>query len=429
MTNVLILTLVFPPDSVSTATIMGNLAEDLKSQGCQVTVVTTTPHYNRDLEAERAQPLRNHWGPLLKTSEYRGITVYHVSMPRKGKNIGLRLLSWLGFHFLSTVAGMTVIPRPDVIVTPSPPLTIGLSAWILAGFYRAPFIYNVQELYPDVAVSLGALKNRYLIGLLQRLERFVYAKAARITTIAPRMRGRILEKGVPPQKVELIPNFVDLEDMPPAPKDNAFSRRYGVHDKFLVSYAGNMGVPQGLDKFVDAAAILRDESGIHFMLLGNGSEKDALEQRAAGYGLANLQILPYQPYSLMPDIYGASDVCLVAQAAETGCDAVPSKVYRIMACGRPVLAVTDLTSDLAALVTGVRCGAAIQAGRAEALAEAIAAAYRNQDAWRAMGERGRQHVVQNYTRPAVTGQYYRLIQNLHDRADQSGRAARVGSHG
>ena len=412
MANILILTLVFPPDSVSTAQIMGDLGTDLKSHGHKVTVLTTSPHYNRDPEAELHQPLHRCWGRILMKSKYNDIEVYHTLMPRKGENTLFRLLSWAGFHLISTIAGIGMIPKPDIIIVPSPPLTIGLSAWIIGSLYRIPYIYNVQEIYPDIAISLGVLRNKWLIGLLLRLERFVYKKASSITVIASRMRHRLLEKGVSADKVRIIPNFVDTDDLRPFDKDNEFSRQHKVQNKFVVSYAGNIGPAQGLESFIDAAALLQNEEEIHFMLIGNGILWETLKNRIERSGLANILILPYQPYSLMQLIYAASDICLVAQAPETGCDAVPSKVYRIMACGRPVLAFTDLNSDLAHLVASVGCGKAVQAGSSEELADMILNGYHNQIHWRCMGETGRNCVIKNYARTVITNSYHELVQTL-----------------
>lgn len=412
MAHILILSLVFPPDSVSTAQIMGELAVDLRARGHRVTVLTTLPHYNRDMEAESRQPIYHCWGPLLQKSSYQGIPVYHAVMPRKRKNRLFRVLAWIGFHLISTLAGMTMVSEVDLILVPSPPLTIGISAWILGMVHRAPYIYNVQEIYPDILIRSSAVSNKWLIRLLFHLERFVYKQASRITVIAPRMRERLLEKGVPARKIEVIPNFVDLQDFAPLSKDNDFSRQYQLHDKFVVSYAGNMGVAQGLEVFIGAADLLRDESHIHFMMMGDGILREELKQRVAQLDLSNFTFLPYHSYSLMPQIYASSDVCLVPQVAETGCDAVPSKVYRIMACARPVLACTDLNSDLARLVVSADCGKSVQAGAPQDLASIILDAYHHQSEWRQMGERGRIHVMDNYARPVITERYHNLIQML-----------------
>jgi colanic acid biosynthesis glycosyl transferase WcaI len=391
---------------------MGELGTDLESQGHKVTVITTFPHYNRDVEAESRQPIRNHWGPVLRKSDFRGISVYHTFMPKKGKNVFLRLLAWGGFHQVSILAGITTIPRPDVILAPSPPLTIGICAWILGKYHRAPFIYNVQEIYPDIAVRLGALRNKWLIGRLQKLESFVHRKAKSITVIAPRMRQRLVEKGVPSDNLEVVPNFVDIDDLSPLPKDNNFSRRHGIHEKFVVSYAGNLGPAQGLESFIEAADLLRGERGIHFLMMGDGILRQSLMESVAQLGLRNFTFLEYQPYSTMPGIYAASDVCMVPQAMETGCDAIPSKVYRIMACARPVLAATDPESDLAQLIKDAGCGKVVLPGAPSEFAGVIREAYRDQAHWREMGRAGRTHVMEHYSRHAVTGRYHDLIRKI-----------------
>jgi colanic acid biosynthesis glycosyl transferase WcaI len=418
MAEVLLLSLVFPPDNVSTAQIMGELAVDLGKHGHRVTVISTIPHYNQNLENERDQPLRPKWGKILYQSEYHGITVYHAFMPPKGKNILWRLLAWAFFHIISVIAGLTIVPRSSIIVAPSPPLTIGLCAWVLSILHRAPYIYNVQEIYPDIAIRLGAVRNRWIIDFLYRLEKIIYSKASAVTVIASRMREQLLEKGVSNDKVHIIPNFVDVSDLVPLEKTNNFSRKHNLYNQFVVSYAGNMGPAQGLEHFIDAANILKDETGVCFLMMGDGILRESLRQRIEGYNLGNFVFLPYQPYSLMAQAYAASDLCLVSQAIETGFEAVPSKVYRIMACARPVLAVTDQNSDLARLVKEASCGAFILPGSAEGLAEMVMQAHRNQQKWQKMGMSGREHVVRYYARATVTNQYHELIENIVSKSER-----------
>jgi colanic acid biosynthesis glycosyl transferase WcaI len=376
-----------------------------------VAVFTTTPHYNADPAAEAAQPRRRCWGRLLQASDYHGMPVYHAWMPRKGRSVFLRLAAWIWFHVVSTVAALVLTKRPDVILAPSPPLTVGVSAWIVGGVRSAPFVYNVQEIYPDIAVNLGALKNPLLIRVMQALERFVYGRARTITVISPRMRDRLVEKGVPSSKVVVIPNFVDLADLSPRPKDNAFSREFRVHDKFVLSYAGNLGPAQGLECFVDAAARLQDLSSVRLMLVGDGMLADHLKALAAARGLTNLIVVSYQPYARVPDIYGASDVCVVAQAAATASDAIPSKVYRIMACERPIVALTDPHSDLAQLVTAANAGVVIPPESGEALAAIVRDAATNPGPWRERAASGRRHVTAQYARATVSRRYDDLLRD------------------
>jgi glycosyltransferase involved in cell wall biosynthesis len=236
------------------------------------------------------------------------------------------------------------------------------------------------------------------------------------------MRERLLGKGVPGDKVYVIPNFVDVSDLVPMPKDNDFSQKYGLRDKFVVSYAGNMGPAQGLEHFINAARLLRNQENICFLMMGDGILKEPLKQRVEQFNLANFVFLPYQPYSLMAQAYASSDLCLVPQAAETGFEAVPSKVYRIMACGRPVLGVTDPESDLARLVYDAGCGEVVSPGSAEALTDVIQRAHQDRETWRLMGLAGREHVIRNYDRKTVTDQYRMVIEHL---ASASGRRSSV----
>lgn len=384
---------------------MADLAADLVTAGHRVTVFTTTPHYNKDAGAEDAQPRQNLWGPLLQVSQYKGMRVYHAWMPRKGRSVILRLLAWVWFHIVSTLAALFLARRPDVILAPSPPLTVGVSAWLLGVARGVPFVYNVQEIYPDIAINLGALRNPALIRMMHGLERFVYRRARTITVISPRMRERLIEKGVPPAKVIVIPNFVDVDDLVPRPKDNPFSRELHVDDKFVASYAGNLGPAQGLECFLDAAERLRDLPDVRLMLIGDGILANDLRSSAEARGLTNLMVVPYQPYSRVPDIYGASDVCVVAQAIATASDAIPSKVYRIMACERPIVALTEAHSDLAQLIGAADAGVVIRPESGDALAAAVRDAVSHRETWRARAASGRRHVLAQYARATVSRRY------------------------
>jgi len=410
--TVLLLSLVFPPDSVSTAQIMGELAAELRGRGFEISVLTTTPHYNVDRELLDAQPRRRWWGRLVQRSEYRGITVFHTLMPRKTASVFGRLLAWLAFHLLSLVVGYFGPLRWDVILAPSPPLTVGVCAWLLTLRRRSRYVYNVQEIYPDMAVSLGALRSPTLIRLLLAVEALVYRKAAAVTVIAPRMQERLLAKGVPTAKLRVIPNCTDAVTLRPLPKENDFAREHGLEKRFVVSYAGNMGPAQGLERLLDTARLLLDEPGIVFLLVGDGVSRPALAERVRDERLANVRLLDQQPYARMPEIYAASDVSVVAQASSSGSDAVPSKVYRIMTCARPVLAVTDADSDLAALVREAGAGWVCSPDDARGVAASVQQARRDPAACRALGEAGRRHVLAHYTVDAMSVAYANLLREV-----------------
>ena len=414
MAHVLILTLVFPPDSVSTADIVGELALDLRARGHEVTVVTTTPHYNLDDQARAQQPLTHlwPWGPLVQRSRFGDIPVYHVMVPPKGKSVSLRLLAWVLFHIMSTVVAVFLVRRPNLILAPSPPLTIGVNAWIIGLLKRTPFVYNVQEIYPDIAIRLGALRNRSLIWLLLKLEQFVYGRARRITVVGPGMRQRLLEKGVADRKIDVIANGVETLDCVPAPRDNPLANKLGLNGRFVVTYAGNMGPTMGLETVIDAASRLRDCDDVRVLLVGGGMLAEQLRAEAERRQLGNVVFLPRQPYTVVPEIYGMSDVCLVLQAAGTASDVLPSKVYRIMAFGRPIIAAADADSDLTRLIRASGCGEVVAAGDPEALACAIRAAREHAGQWAARGSAGREYVDRHYSRSETSAQYDTLIRAI-----------------
>lgn len=410
--RILLLSLVFSPDSVSTSVLMTELAQELKKQGHHLTVLTTTPHYNVEPEARQRQPLHRRWGGLLYQSQVDGIPVYHASIPVKGSRVGARLLDYLRFHAISTAAGLTVARDYDVILAPSPPLTIGLSAWILSLLRRVPFIYNVQEIYPDVAVSLGLLRSRPLIKLLEGLERFIYGRSTHISVISEWFRRRLQAKGVPADKLVVIPNFVDTDFMQPGPRLNPFSRTHRLDGKFVVLYAGNIGLTQGFETILAAADHLADQPAVQFVIVGDGTRRDWLAGQLAAQPRPNVTLLPYQPRSLVPHIYASSHLCLVPLKRGTAQETFPSKIYTIMAAGRPVIASADPDSELAWVVEAANCGWAVPPDEAAALAQAVRHAYQDQSTLRQKGQNGRHYVTAHHSRRAVALQYHALVQRL-----------------
>lgn len=411
MAIVLIYSLVFPPDGVSTAQLMGELAEDLVAAGHDVSVITTQPHYSRDEVAEAAQPLRPWRGGLVYESQFSGIRVLHVAMSSGRRSIANRIRGWLGFHVLGFLLALRSNPRPDVILVPSPLLTAGVVSWAITRLRGGTYIYNVQELYPELAVQMGRLRNRWVIAIFRRLEKFVYDTAGAVVGISEEICQKVMARGIPPTKVHMIPNFVDLSELSPGPKDNAFSREQGVEADFVVSYAGNMGPAQGLDTVLDAAA-LSSSPRMKFLLIGSGVLVGPIARRIAEGRLDNVRQIGHQPYVSMPEIYAASDVCLVPLLDRLTGSALPSKVFRIMACGRPVVALCNAESELAKMVRLAGAGRVVPPGRPDLLRDAVEELASRPDLRRQMGLRGRSFVEREYGRYAVTGKYSTLIGTL-----------------
>jgi colanic acid biosynthesis glycosyl transferase WcaI len=412
MARILLLTLLFSPDGVSTAELMTELALELKSLGHDLTVLAATPHYNLDVEARARQPLHRHWGGWLYRSRCGGIPVYHAYVPSKGSRVRERLKDYLRFHLISTAAGLLAVGKYDLILAPSPPLTIGLSAWLLGLLRRAPFIYNVQEIYPDIAVSLGVLQNKRLIGLMQWIEKFIYARACRVVVISEWFKRRLLEKGVPERKLVVIPNFVDTDFIAPLSGPNAFAASHGLSDTFNVLYAGNTGLTQDFETILAAARLLQGLPGLRFVIVGDGARRAWLEEQLAAGAYPNLLLLPYQPRSVVPQIYASSAVCLVPLKKGTAQETFPSKVYNIMSAARPVIASADPDSELAWLVQQAGCGFTTPPSHPAGLAAAVEQAYRSREALHQRGENGRRYVLAHHSRRAVAERYDELIRQV-----------------
>lgn len=399
--RVLVLSLVFPPDGVSTAQLLGELVEDLVRQEREVIVVTTIPHYNPPAQ----WTARRRFGGLVRESSEAGATVFHLAMPAKSGSVAMRILAWLMFHALSVVVAGVLAGDVDIVLAPSPPLSIGVAAWAIGRLKGAPYIYNVQELYPDAAVALGVIRDGLALRLLRAMEAFVYRHAYAVVVIAPGMRDRIMRRGLPGERVRLIPNFVDTGDIAPRPKRNPFSKRTGLADRFVVMYAGNMGRAQQLGTVLDAAELLRDRPEVVFAFVGEGVEAAGLRASASALGLSNVVFVPQQPFSEVPDIYGASDLCVVPLLGALAFDAVPSKVYRIMAAARQVLAITALESDLARVVHESGGGMVVPPAEPAAIAAAITRAVTTPFD----GESARQWVMRHVDRSVITARYGALL--------------------
>lgn len=396
--NILILSLIFSPDNVSTAQIWAGIAEDLKKRGHNVCVLTTTPHFHRDASMEACQPIRKWFGKLIQKSEYCGIPVYHILMPDKSIWPPLRMLSWIGFHILSTLLGWFLRFKPDVVIAPSPPLTIGLNAWAIAAVRGAKFIYNVQEIYPDIAINLGMMKNTRVIGFFKWLEKFIYRKARYVTSITPAMCAKIAER-TNSGKVCLIPNFVDTSDVVEMQRDNSFANEHDIVGRFVLTYAGNMGVPQKLDVMIDLARRIPE---LTVLLVGGGGDEERL--RSLADGMDNVRFVTYQPISRMPEIYAASDIFYVGQNPQACSDGIPSKIYRILGNGKPLLVMTSQNSDLAQFVKDSGSGILIDEN-VEQSEKNVRALMRDSERLASFGRAGRNYVGKYFSREVVSGKY------------------------
>jgi colanic acid biosynthesis glycosyl transferase WcaI len=292
----------------------------------------------------------------------------------------------------------------------SPPLTLGLAGWAVAKARKAPFVFNVQDVFPDVAVELGVLTNRRLIAAAGKVERFCYEHADAVTVLSDDLRANVQAKTSHPDRVQVIPNFVDTEAIAPQPPENSYRRQFGLDGKTVVMYAGNVGLSQSLDMVMDVAAALSYEESLVFVINGQGAARSNLELRAAG--LPNVRFVDIQPAHRLPEVLAAADVHLVPLKRGLGRSSVPSKTYSIMAAGRPLIASVDEASEVSRLVQRSGAGIAVAPDDAEALTKALQRLLEAPDEAAEMGRAGRRFVETWASPGAIAEAYERLFTTL-----------------
>ena len=248
MANVLILSLFFAPDGLSTATIVSELAHDLQNKGHSISVIAGVPHYNYESESRASQPLQRKWGGLYYRSTYQNIPVWHTSIGLRRERGRGHMMIFLFHNFISILLGLFAVGKQDVILVVSPPITSGLVGWVLSKLKRAKFIYNVQELHPEGYIQVGAMRRDSLVARsLFRIEGIVYRTSHALTPICKIFADYITEQGIPKEKIHIIPNFVDVDFLKPRTKNNPLAQEYDLVDKFVALYAGNIGLSQSFD--------------------------------------------------------------------------------------------------------------------------------------------------------------------------------------
>jgi colanic acid biosynthesis glycosyl transferase WcaI len=406
--KILVISLYYEPDTCqSNGPIVRALCEDWAEAGHEVTVLTSFPHHN----CEAVWP--EYRGRLFESGRVGKVRVIrtYIHVPRKPSNRG-RLLNYLSFNLSSTLAGLFSGPQDIIFAIPPPPLTIGLTACLLGALKRIPYCYNLQDIWPEVAVKLGMLRRPRAIAFFEWLERFVYRHSRKIFAISDEFKSNLLAKGVPASKIEVIPNFTDTALIRPLDRDNAFSRAQGLNDKYVVLYAGNMGVSQGLNVVLDAAEALRARREIVFLLVGQGACREALVAEAEGRRLPNVRFLPFQPETDVPRVYASCDVALIPLRRGITENSTPCKTYSIMAAGKPYIAAVDAGSNLCKLGEAAGCGVCVEPENGAALARAILQMQADREGALAMGRNGRAYVEQHFTREAITARYRFALESL-----------------
>jgi putative colanic acid biosynthesis glycosyltransferase WcaI len=340
------------------------------------------------------------------------VRVHSTSYDRR--QLRHRAINYVTYLLQSLRAGLAA-PRPDVVLCMTDPPVVADIALVVARRFRRPLVVISQDVFPEIAVELRRLDNRLLISLLARLISFYLRRADRVVAIGDTMRRRLEQKGAAPDRLRVIPNWVDTTAITPAPHDNAWARRHELADRFVVMHSGNVGHAQNLDALVRAATFLRDLDDLTVTIIGSGARhrelvalSDLLE--------TDVRFLPYQPREVLSESLSTGSVHVVGLAKGLAGYVVPSRLYGIMAAGRPVIVAADAESETAQVVLGAECGVVVPPGRPELLAAAIRDAYDGKLDLEALGRRGREYVTSEADRSVAVDRYRRLLLELVEAA-------------
>ncbi|MCB4757213.1 MAG: glycosyltransferase family 4 protein [Elusimicrobia bacterium] len=419
--RVLILSQFFAPEPIPKPL---DLARALLARGHSVYVITGFPNY----PSGRIYP--GHRLRLCARETVAGVKVYRSFLfPSHSKSVAGRITNYCSF-MLSAMVTAVFTPPCDVMYVWHPPLTIGVCAWVISLFKHVPYVYDVQDIWPESGVWSGMLKKGFLYRILQLLEKAVYFCADHILVVTEGARANLISKGVRPAKISIASHWIDEEmfayqtSPEQADKAKAIRREYGFQDKFVIMYAGNMGLVQGLHIAIAAAEILEDQPAL-WVFVGEGTDLDRLRGLAADKKLSNVRFIPRQPMEDIPYFMAAADAVLLHLSCAEICEhAIPVKTYAYMAAGKPVLCAVK--GAAAELVRKAQAGIIVSPDEPAALAEGVRHMMTLPPGERsAMGKRGQVYLKSNYSQERVLDEYIGMLRTI---AQASSPAGTVGAN-
>lgn len=395
----------FAPDTAPTGTVLTRIVEELAAHGHELHVVTSLPWYR----AHRIEPA---WtGRLVRTEqvEWGTITRIHPFPGDDKSNLVRRALGFVAFSILAGVAALRAggwFRRTDAVFAMSPPLTLGLTGWLVARLRRGRLLFNIQDVFPDAAVRTGAITNRRVIAVASWLERVSYRRADAVTVLSDDLRDNVAGKVDEPtaRRVHVIPNFVDTDRIAPADRMTAYRADLGFDDRPIVLYAGNVGFSQSLDLIVAAARACPD---LGFVVNGDGAARAELESQASD--VPNLRFVGYQPIERLPEVLATGDVHVVPLRAGLGDVSVPSKTYSSLAAGRPVVASIDPGTEIPRLLDEAGAGVSVPPDDPDAFVAELRRLADDPATRERLGASGRRWVVEHASPSAIGAAYNELM--------------------
>lgn len=342
------------------------------------------------------------------------LTVHRIYLYREGKNSVLRALRYLLLNIAFIWKGIRT--QADIIFVQSTPPTQGMMAGILSKIKKIPYAYNLQDIFPDSLVNAGiTTKGSAVWRIGRKIEDFSYRTAKRIIVISEDFKNNILAKGVSEGKIVVVPNWADCDGVYPVDREhNVLFNRYNLDkDKFYIAYTGNVGFSQNMDLLLEVAknssTMLPD---ISFVIIGEGVDRDRIQNRVETEHIDNVIMLPFQPYEDIADVFSLGDIGLIISKPGIGKNSVPSKTWGIMAAGKPVLACFDGDSDLVRLINDVKCGVCAKPDSIDDIISAILEMYQDKEKRELYGKNGYNHIKRKLNREDCVKKYVEAIDSI-----------------
>jgi len=398
----------FEPDlHAATGEVMTKLVHSLADRGHDVDVVTSLPWY-------RGHSVHEGWRgrPWRREKAAHGSIVRVWPFPVDKNNIPARAVGFAGFTSLATAAAFT-LGKPDVVMGMSPPIFLGDAAWSVAKRWNVPFVFNVQDIFPDVAVDLGAISNPKVITGLQKYERSIYRRADAVTVLSTDQQRNVQSKLGPDDdaaKVRIIHNFADTDKVRVVDRMTPYRAEHGLEDKQVVMYSGNVGLSQSFELMRAAADRFASRPDVHFVVNGEGAARPDVDAWASSRD--NVTVADFAPREKVSEVLGAADLHLILLKRGLAQSSTPSKMYGILAAARPVLASIDEGSEVELTIDAAGAGRAVPPEDEDAFLAALDDMLADPETLATMGQNGRNHLAESFTPASQAAAFDRLFTEL-----------------
>lgn len=392
----------YPPEGNAPATRLYEHAIRWVRDGHEVTVVTCAPNFP---EGKCFPGYRNAWRQVESMDGIRVVRVKTYITANEG--FVKRTLDYMSFMFMGFVMSLFE-RRPDVVVATSPQFFCAMAGWAVSVAKRRPFVFELRDLWPASIVAVGAMRKSPLIRVLERIELFLYRRAATIVAVTESFRRDLVNRGIDGKKLHVIVNGVDVEQYRPRPRSASLESDLGLQGKFVVGYVGTHGLAHALDKVVAAAALLREREDIVFLFVGGGADRTRIESLVADHELRNVTMLPRQPKERMAEVWSLCNVALVPlRNAPVFSTVIPSKIFECMGMGTPILMALP-EGEATEIVRNTGCGVCVPPEDPAAMALAIEDFAGNPEACRRLGLAAR-NAAALYSRDALAKSMLRVL--------------------